>query len=402
MPGLLRQPPGGDTGRRPPLWLLLTFVVCGTLSLHILVPALPAMAVDLGVSDGSIQLALTVYVLSLAGGQLVYGPLSDRYGRRPVLLVGLLLYTLGGFAAAAAPNLPLLLAARVLQAAGGRSGLVLGRAVIRDTSSPPEAARRLALLNMCMSVAPALASIAGGALVVHVGWRSIFLLLAVAGVGSLAAALLILPETNPALGQRSVGLLRANVRLLRMPAFLGYAIPGAMATTTFYGFVSAAPFIFVRQMGVSPAQIGFLFLVPMAGFTVGSLAASRLAPRLRLRRMLDIGYALVLAGAVLVAAVVFGFGLSMGPLLGAMFLFTMGGGFVSPMALTGAISVLPGSVGAAAGLCGCLQMLWGAVCTLVVGLWHDNPAVTTATLLLSAATASQVLHLVASRRGQPS
>ena len=250
---LLHAPPRGD-GRRPPLWLIFTFVICGTLSLHIFVPALPAAARDLGVSAGTIQLTLTVYVLGLAVGQLAYGPLSDRFGRRPMLLAGLLLYVAGSIAAGLAPDVRTLIAARVVQALGGCSGLVLGRAVIRDVSEPAEAAGRLAWLNMFMSAAPAAASVAGGLLSAWVDWRLIFALLATIGLLTLGAAVVTLPETTAAIGRGgNAGLLRNYARLLRLPAFRVYALAGACATTSFYAFLAAAPFIFGDMLQVPPA-----------------------------------------------------------------------------------------------------------------------------------------------------
>src|SRR5262249_13067651 len=186
-------------GRRrvsAPLWLLTLITFSGTLAMHIFVPALPEAARDLGASVGSMQLTMSVYILGLALGQLAYGPLSDRFGRRPVLMAGLVLYALAGLAAALVRDVHSLIVARLLQALGGCAGLVIGRAIVRDTALPQEAARRLALMNLMVVVGPGAAPLIGGALAASLGWRSIFLALALLGVANLLCSWRLLPETK--------------------------------------------------------------------------------------------------------------------------------------------------------------------------------------------------------------
>lgn len=379
---------------RPPLWLIFTFVICGTLSLHIFVPALPAAARDLGVSSSTIELTLTVYVIGLALGQLFYGPLSDRFGRRPVLLGGLVLYAAGSVIAGLAPTALALIAARVVQALGGCSGLVLGRAVIRDVSAPKEAAARLAWLNMFMSMAPASAYVIGGLLAGEVGWRAIFALLAAIGVLTFLAAILTLPETNATRGHGSgAGLVRINLRLLGLPGFRVYALAGACATTSFYAFLAAAPFIFTDTLHESQSTVGFYFVLPMLGYSVGSLIANRLVGRLGVDRLLSFGFALAGLGATLFFAIVVSGHLSVIAVMGAMLIFTAGGGTASPLALSGAISALPGAIGAASGLYGFLQMGFGAVCTLAISLFPRDPALTAAVVMLAASITSLTVFL---------
>ena len=168
--------------RLAPLWLLALITFSGTLGMHIFVPALPYAATDLGASIGEMQLTISLYLLGLAVGQLWYGPLSDRYGRRPTLMFGLVVYTLAGLAAAFAPHVHSLIAARLFQALGGCAGMVLGRAIVRDTSTPEASARRLALLGLIVSAGPGSAPIIGSALASTLGWRSIFYLLFVLGI----------------------------------------------------------------------------------------------------------------------------------------------------------------------------------------------------------------------------
>ena len=164
----MHAPESPDRPQIAPLWLLALVTFSGTLGMHIFVPALPFAATDLGASIGEMQLTVSLYILGLAVGQLVYGPLSDRFGRRPTLMVGLVLYTLAGLAAAFAPEVDSLIAARLFQALGGCAGMVLGRAIVRDTSTPEASAQRLALLSLIVSVGPGSAPIIGSA-GVHAG-----------------------------------------------------------------------------------------------------------------------------------------------------------------------------------------------------------------------------------------
>jgi len=238
-------------GSRAPFALLVALTASGTLGMHMIIPALPSVATALGVGAGTIQLAITLYLVGLAIGQLVYGPISDRFGRRPVLLAGLSLYTVAGVVAAAAPNAAALIVARVFQSLGGCSGLVLGRAIVRDAASADRAAGQLALLTLVMSAVPAIAPVIGGYATAWLGWRSSFALLAGFGGVALVLTWLFLPETLGARdGGRGAGsMFYSYVRLLRSRAFCGYAIGGACTTTSFYAFMSTSPFIFVCLSG---------------------------------------------------------------------------------------------------------------------------------------------------------
>jgi DHA1 family bicyclomycin/chloramphenicol resistance-like MFS transporter len=355
------------------------------------VPALPTAAADLGVSGGTIQLTLTLYLVGLASGQLLYGPLSDAVGRRPALLGGLLLYAAGSLACAVAPEASSLIAARVVQALGGCSGLVLGRAILRDVSAPREAAAKLALLNLFQSIAPASAPMVGGLLATFLGWRAIFLLLAAIGVVTLAATLRTLPETNPGHGGGGFGaMLRSYARLLALPEYRALAIGGACSTTSFFAFLSAAPFIFTGLLHRPESEIGFYFVVPILGFSIGSFIANRLARRVDPLLLMLATSAIATIGATLFMALEIGGHLSVVTVLATILVFTIGSGTVSPMALSTAIGVQPGMIGAAAGLYGFCQMGYGAICTLLVSQWHANPAEGAAVVLLGSTAAGFV------------
>jgi DHA1 family bicyclomycin/chloramphenicol resistance-like MFS transporter len=384
---------------RVPLWLLALITFSGTLAMHIFVPALPRAGEDLGASTAAMQATVSLYILGLAVGQLGYGPLSDRFGRRPVLMAGLVVYTVSGLAAALAPDAQALIAARLFQALGGCAGLVLGRAIVRDTAAPQDAARRLALMNLMVTVGPGLAPLVGGALVASAGWRSIFFVLCGLGVVNFLFVWKMLPETGQPGPARpgSATLAQNYLKLLRSRAFIGYSIGGGCATTAMYAFIASAPFIFTRELGRPEHEVGIYLTVLISGVWLGSMLASRLIARMPMDKMLvranlvSVAAAFVLLGATLSGQ------LSVPIAVGCMFAFTLGAGTASPAALTQAISVNPQVIGSASGLYGFTQMATGAICTSLAGL-GDDPALAAAIILSASGVIAQVSFWVAGRQ----
>ena len=277
-------------GAAVPLWLLGLFILCGTLGMHIFVPALPETARDLHATAATVELTISLYILGLAVGQLVYGPLSDRFGRRPALLLGLSLFTIASIAGLFAPDAHTLVVARFFQGLGGCSGLLLARAIIRDTSQANEAARRLALVNVLVTAGPAIAPLIGAALSGLWGWRTILMGLTALGVANFVLAWRILPETRPeAVFVSASKYARDYVGLLRSPQFLGYALGGACATTPLYAFIACAPFIFVDTLHAPSASVGPYLALLVSGLWLGSLLASRLIERFPLNGFLVVG-----------------------------------------------------------------------------------------------------------------
>ena len=380
-----------------PLWLLTLITFSGTLAMHIFVPALPEAARSLGASIGEMQLTMSVYIFGLAVGQLAYGPLSDRFGRRPVLVAGLVLYTLAGLAACVLSNVHYLIVARLLQALGGCAGMVIGRAIVRDTALPQEAARRLATMNLMVALGPGAAPLIGGALATAFGWRSIFYALALLGFVNVLFALLLLPESHAAEGGAKVGSLARNYRrLLTSPAFLGFAVGGGCATTSMYAFISVTPFIFARQLGRPDYEVGIYPAILLAGVWLGSMAATRLIPRLPIDKLAVWANAFSVLGALVFLGVAVTHQLSVLLVIGPMFVFGLGAGIASPAALTQAISVNPHVIGSASGLYGFSQMGVGALCTALVGLGSD-PALTAAIILATAGVIGQASFWIALR-----
>jgi len=371
---------------------------CATLGIHVIVPALPATARALNMSISTAQLAITLYLVGLAAGQLVYGPISDRFGRRPVLLAGLTLFTAASVVTAVASNATVLIAARVLQAIGGCAGLVLGRAAVRDAAEPHKAASQLALLGLVLAIIPAIAPAVGGYVTAYVSWRGSYVLLAAFGAATLLACALLLPETlAPHTGPPGRTILGSYPRLLRSGGFLGYSFGGACSTTAFYGFMSASPFIFERQLHQPTESIGICYVFLMGGVALGSVWASRMARRISLMAALRLANLLGIAGAALFALADAMDVLTVATVMMPMTLFMIGVGMASPFALAGAVSVNPSAIGAASGLYGFIQMGYGMLCTVVVEAWHPGAVYPVVAVLLVSALAGQVVMTLAAR-----
>jgi DHA1 family bicyclomycin/chloramphenicol resistance-like MFS transporter len=384
--------------KRPaPLWLLVLVTFSGTLAMHMFVPALTVAAQSLRVDAATIRMTISVYIFGLAVGQLVYGPLSDVFGRRPTLLAGLALYTAGGFVAMIAPNVGVLVAARLVQAAGGCAGLLLGRAIVRDTAESNDAVRRLALMSLMTMVGPGLAPMVGGLLAGAFGWRAIFVLLTALGVLNFTVSWRLLPETGRPGGRISVGGVARDYRtLLASPRFFGFAFGGGCATTSFYGFIAAAPFIFINELHRPIHEVGVYLGLLVVGVSVGNILASRLVGRFTIERLLMAGSRVSLASAAFLLVAFLAWRPDAVAVEAVMIVYCVGAGLCSPAVSTLSISVDPRLIGSAAGLYGFLQMTIGAVCTTLAGLGHD-PAIAAAAVLVGAALLAQGAFRVALR-----
>jgi DHA1 family bicyclomycin/chloramphenicol resistance-like MFS transporter len=372
-----------------PLWLLAIITFCGTFAMHIFVPALPIAGVDLGVGAATMQTTISIYIVGLAFGQLIYGPLADKFGRRKVLMIGIVIYTSAGLAAAIAPDAHALITARLFQALGGCSGLVLGRAMVRDTSAPNDAVRRLALMNLMVMFGPGLAPLLGGFLANSLGWRSIFFALCALGVVNFVLAWRLLPETGRARAANGPTLIQDYKQLLRSREFLLLTLGGGCATTSAYAFIASAPFIFVHDLHRPASEVGPYLAMLVCGVWGGSFTASRLIHRVSVRKLLIGANALsAVATFAMFGATLLGV-LSVPIVIGCMFVFSLGSGTASPAALSEAISVNPNVIGSASGLYGFGQMAVGAICTTLAG-FGGNPALGATMVMAVAAVIAQV------------
>jgi DHA1 family bicyclomycin/chloramphenicol resistance-like MFS transporter len=396
------KPPLGSPAGPPHVAILIAVTAIGPLALNIFVPSIPGLVRVFDTDYATAQLALTLYLVGVAFGQLLYGPLSDRFGRRPVLLGGLTIFLAASLLCALAPSMGLLILGRIVQAVGGCSGMVLSRAIVRDVHQRDKAASVLAYITMAMAMAPAIAPALGGFLEVWFGWRASFVLLVAFGAAVLAWSLASLRETHfdPVPLPGLAGMAASYARLLRSPVFLGHALNTAFTTAVFFAFLAGAPYIMIELMHRPPSHYGLLFALVSLGYALGSFIAARLSIRFGTLRMVAAGTLFTL-GAVLLQI---GFGVAglFTPLaiFLPMTLGAIGNGTSMPNAIAAAISVDPRIAGAASGLIGFLQMTIGAVSTVLVGTFKG----TDATAMIVVMTVASLLSVAAWRmaaRGQP-
>jgi DHA1 family bicyclomycin/chloramphenicol resistance-like MFS transporter len=331
----------------------------GLLASAIYVPSIPDIARELGVPVGQVQLTLTTYLVAFGAATLFVGALSDRFGRRVVLIAGGLVCALASLACALATSIELLLIGRAVQAVGACTGMVVSRAVVRDVFDRDSTARAMAVLAMAVTLAPVLAPVLGGYVHVWLGWRANFVILAVWALASVVLAAWLLPETNREM-QTQGGLLRgvltALFTLLRFGDFLAYALAVACGGVTFYSFIVAVPVILIDRFGVSPDLFGLYIGIPPLGFMTGSYITSRLARRVGPDRMiLSGGAGHILSGSLLIALAMAGFA-EPWAVIGPLVLMGFSNGLIMANAYAGGVSVQPQLAGAASGLANFVQM----------------------------------------------
>lgn len=381
--------------RTPPAWLLVLLTAIGPFSMQILVPAIPGLAGTFDATPAEAQLTLTVYLLGVAAGQLLYGPLSDRYGRRPMAIAGLVVFLAASAAGTLAGSIGGLVAGRGAQAVGACSGMVLARAIIRDCYPRDRAASVMAYVFMGMTVAPMLAPIVGALLDERLGWRALMALPGLAGLAILAAVLLRLPETLP----REAGVAHggfgavaaASLGLLRAPAFLVYAGCFATSSAVFFAFIGGAPFVVVEGLGLPPTAYALGFMLLSVAYAAGNFVTARLAMRIGALRLLSAGTAVTFLAAALALALVLSRPPHLLNLFGPAMLMALGNGVAQANAMAAAVSVRPQAAGAASGLSGAIQMSAGAVATVIVAALETGSGVATAALMLAAATLCQLI-----------
>jgi len=363
---------------------LLAQLAFGLLAMTICIPSMQQWGAIFGASQASVQLTFSGYVVAYGGLQLIYGPLSDRIGRKAVLMAGLALAGLGSVAAALAPDLTTLTVARVVQGAGSAAGMVVGRAMVQDLFQGPQRTRVMAYVGMAMGLCPPLATIVGGNIHVRLGWQANFVVIAALAAVLLLAAWRGLPDPPPSAAATSHwlrALLQAYARLAREPAFGWYVALLASTTATFYAFLGGAPIV-LGSYGVGPDGIGYYIMAVPSSYIVGNYLASHLAHRTGERKLMLLGTAATLAGIVLMLVLgLAGWKTALAFAL-PLTLLGIGHGLLVPPALAGTVGLVPALAGSAAAVAGLMQQLMGAVGGYAVGLFSHDGAVNLGWLML--------------------
>lgn len=368
-----RPPQGGKEKIASPwrlLVLLMAMTAIGPATLNIVVPALPGMVERLATDTGTVQLTISLYLLSLASAQLVLGPLSDHFGRRPVVLAGLALLIVASFAAIAAGSIEALIAARVVQAIGAASGIVIGRAIIRDLYDRDRAAGMIGLVTTAMVLAPMLAPMVGGILDTTFGWEAIYLFIALYGCAVLLWAALVLPETRVVSHSAAPTAMWHEWRaLLSNSKFYAYVLVGALGSAPHFTFLGGGPYVTITLMGRTSAEYGAWFAVTSFGYMIGNFTVSRLAQRFGVDTMIMAGIACEFVGVATTMVLVYALP-DGGPAIVFLpqFITAYGNGLLLANSVAGAVSIRPQAAGSAAGMTGFTQMATGAACTQIVSL----------------------------------
>jgi DHA1 family bicyclomycin/chloramphenicol resistance-like MFS transporter len=388
----------------PPLttrsgWLIAVLVAQLAFGLVLMTICLPSMQdwpTTFEASQARVQLTFSGFIAAYGGLQLLYGPLSDRVGRKPMLMLGLALSALGCVLAALAPDLNVLTMARVLQGAGSAAGMVVGRAMVQDLFTGPDRTRMMAFIGMTMGVCPPLATLIGGQIHVRFGWQANFVLMAVLALALLLAGWRILPATKPQADAAAKGwgeLFTGYGRLAREPAFLWFVVILSTTTTTFYTFLGGAPIV-LKGYGITPERIGWYIMCIPVAYIFGNMLTTRLIRHHDDRFIMTLGQIATLGGLCLVLAL--GLAGLHSPLSLALplVLLGIGHGLLAPPTLAGTVGVLPALAGSAAAVAGLMQQLTGALGGFIVGLVPHEGQVNLALMMLAWATCGLAAQLV--------
>jgi MFS transporter, DHA1 family, multidrug resistance protein len=348
----------------------------GPLSVHLFLPAIPTVKAEFTISDALATFTFSITLMTMAFMTLVYGNISDRYGRRPVLLTGLAFFVAGSAATMLASSVPTLIAGRLLQAIGAGCGVTLARAIARDAYGPERLVKAIAYLTMAYTIGPMIATPLGGVLIDIASWRSVFLFALIAGIAILIAVVVIVPETHRQRDRQTTGNpLKSYARLLRQPRFTAYVLQSAFQSGAFYALATASPFLATEYLGLSAGQYGLYFLFFSGGYCFGNWISSRLSNKVDTDTMVLAG-SLMFSATVLVQAVLT---LTL-PLTAMMifipgFLISVAQGLSLPNGQAGAMRVALSLSGSAAGIGVFLQIFWSAAFAQLYGFLADGTPV---------------------------
>ena len=383
--------------------LLTACIAFQAISTDLYLPSLPSIGVSLGASAAAVQMTLSAFLAGMAAGMLFYGPLSDRFGRRPVLIGGIAIYVAATVVCLLSPSVEPLIAARFVQGVGACAGPVLGRAVVRDVFGAERAGRVLSYMSMAMAVAPTVGPILGGYLEVAFGWRAAFtLLLAFSGL-CLAGLIFLLPETNPEKlpqATRISSLLRNYATLIGHRVYLGYVLCASFGYSGIFVFISGSSFVLIDGLGLSPDVYGYCFAAAIVGYMTGAFASGRLGRRWALDRMIACGLLICLAAGVLAAGFAFAGVATVVTVVAPFALFLGGAGLILPNSIAGSLAPFPHIAGSASALLGFVQMLVASGIGFGLGQLQDGTPRAMGALLLLVGLAGALSFFLLVRGGK--
>lgn len=380
--------------RRPTPGVKLTLLLgaltaFAPMSIDMYLPAMPAIAADLGTDAEGAQLTLSSFLIGLAIGQLFYGPLSDRVGRRPPLMIGIVLFVLASIACAFATSITALIVLRFIQALGACVGPVLARTVVTDIYERRDAARMFSLLMLVMGLAPILAPLVGGWVLAFTNWETIFLVLAGFGVLIGGMVLLRLHESRPehvAIHAKTESPFQAIAAVARQRQIVGYAIAGGMSTASMFTYIAASPDLLIQTYGIAPEHYGWIFGANAVGLIAASQVNRALLARYSTHQLLQAALWTSLGlAALLLAAALTGFGGLVGILI-PLFLLITCMGFAMPNGMASAMVIDLKRAGSTSAFVGSIQFALGAFASAVAGMLHDGSAVPMAAVIACALT----------------
>lgn len=377
--------------------LLAAAVALGPLAIDMYLPALPMIGDNLSASAGEVQLTLSLYLVGFAIAQLLCGPLADRFGRKPIMIGGFVLFAIASIGCALAESIETLLAFRFLQALGGSAGPVLGRAAVRDIYTPREAARIMAILASIMALAPAIAPTLGGFMMVNLGWESLFLAL---GAYSLLMALVVafgIPEPMKPEHRQSMAIrsLLRNYRVIGSDIrFIGYTLTNSLAFAGLFAFLSGSSFVLIEFFGVKPQYFGLFFACVVAGYIAGNLMAIRLGHRLMPDQILFRGLVVAVIGSLVMSGLALESVNSVWAIILPQMVFMAGVGMLLPQTMAGALASFPSMAGSASALFGFTQMTVAATVGVLVGYFHNGTPVVMASIIAICAVSALASYLL--------
>jgi len=357
----------GNDKALPPVAYLTIISMVSPIALNILLPALPDIAVALNATTSEIQLSLTLYLFSLAVGQLLCAPLADRFGRRLVLLIGIAIHFIGCLLGATAADLNSLLLARLLQALGGCTGMVLARTILLDKYARDKAAGKIGYITLAIALSQAIAPALGGYINLYYHWQALFYASLLLSSLSWLIVLLAIPETAAYTTDKLQlkPIIRQYITTIKMPDYLGYTLSTTFIACGFYLFIGSAPYIVQQYIGDHSVNFGNWFLWVSFGFMFGSYIAALVSAKYGVRNMILVGHCLCALGAVVMLTAITLFGFQYVTLFLPMALFTIGRGCSQPNSQSAGISTSQGSPSMASGLTGFIQLTVGTACVQV-------------------------------------